>query len=203
MREVLEENGRVVGVRALAHDEDGGEQVLAARNVVLCAGAWTTEGIRFSDRAAPVRPVKGQLVRLRGDALIGHVVRSPDVYLIPRENGELLVGATVEEMGFDTRPKAGAVMDLLRHAWEVLPGTYDLDFAGVDVGLRPATEDHLPRIGPTSVEGLYLATGHYRNGILLAPVTAAAVADWISDEPPSERMSVFDPRRSAAGEAVP
>ena len=110
---------------------------------------------------------------------IHHVVRSPDVYLVPRRGGELLVGATMEEQGLDTRPMAGAVLDLLREAWRLLPGVYDLAVSELSVGFRPALRDHLPVIGAAAVRGLYVATGHFRNGVLLAPATAHHMAEWI------------------------
>jgi glycine oxidase len=195
---VVERNGRAAGV--LVVDPDGREQVIAAEHVVLAAGAWTGSELLGPDAPFSVRPVKGQLVRLQGPALIRHIAHTPDVYVIPRANGELLIGATVEEMGFDVSPRAGAVMDLLRHAWDLLPGSYDLDFVSVDVGLRPATEDHLPRIGPAELDGLLLATGHYRNGILLAPVTARGIAAWITGEAVDSRLLPFVPQGRTAHE---
>ncbi|MCP3978103.1 MAG: glycine oxidase ThiO [bacterium] len=169
---------------------------VAAREVVLASGAWAAgaiEGVPLP--ALGVRPVKGQLLRLCGEPLLSHVVRTPDVYLIPRADGELLLGATVEELGFDDSATAGPMMDLLRDAWEVLPGVYDLRFVDVSVGLRPATRDQLPLIGPTAVEGLHLALGHYRNGILLAPATASAVADGVANGATREEHAAFSPRR--------
>jgi len=182
---------------------------LRAGVVVNAAGAWSTETIDLTTSLPTVRPVKGQILRLRGEGLIQHVIRTPDVYLIPRADGRLLIGATVEEMGYDSQPSAGAVMDLLRHAWEALPGCYDLEFEAVDVGLRPATADHQPLIGPTEIEGLFVATGHYRNGVLLAPVTAWMLCAMILGEGLDEANGVkvdleaFDPRRAveAGGES--
>jgi len=200
VKEVLREDNRVVGVRS--ENPEGREHVTRAANVVLAAGAWTSAEIAGGEPGVTVRPVKGQLVRVQGARLIRHVVRTPEVYLIPREDGELLIGATVEEAGFDTTPSAGAVLDLLRHAWEALPGCYDLAYAGVDVGLRPATDDHLPLIGPCTTEGLFLATGHYRSGVLLAPATAAGIADWIDGARVDDRVSAFDPRSRALPEAL-
>ena len=197
---VIEDGGRAAGV--LSVDPDGQEQIVRGEHVVLAAGAWTGRGLAGAESPSPVRPVKGQLVRLRGPALIRHVSCTPDVYLIPREDGELLIGATVEEMGFDLSPRAGAVMDLLRHAWDLLPGSYDLEFAAVDVGLRPATDDHLPLIGPAGLDGLLFATGHYRNGILLAPVTARAIAAWITGGSVDSRLLPFVPQGRDAAEPV-
>ena len=124
----------------------------------------------------PIRPVKGQILRLRGPQLVRHVLRTPDVYLVPREDGELVVGATTEEQGFDTTITTWAVMDLLRDAWRILPGISELELAETSAGLRPALRDHLPAIGPTAVEGLFVATGHYRHGVLLSPITAKLLA---------------------------
>lgn len=146
--------------------------------VVLAAGVWS------EDVAAPVpplglRPVKGQLVRLGGPDLVSHVVRTPEVYLVPRRGGELLVGATMEEQGLDALPTAGAVLDLLREAWRLLPAVYDLAVTELSVGFRPAVRDHRPVIGGMATRGLYVATGHFRNGVLLAPATAHHLAEWI------------------------
>jgi len=175
VHEVVTEAGRVAGVRGVV---EGGQPFHAhAHDVVLAAGAWTSATLRLPIPDLGVRPVKGQLLRLRGVApLLRHVVRHPDVYLVPREDGELLVGATMEEVGFDPAVTAGAMLDLLRHAWQVVPGIYDLELAEVSVGFRSAVRDHLPVLGPTEVPGLHLAVGHFRNGILLAPITAVLVA---------------------------
>jgi glycine oxidase len=175
VHEVVTEAGRVAGVAGVV---EGGQPLRAhAHDVVLAAGAWTSATLRLPLPDLGVRPVKGQLLRLRGVApLLRHVVRHPDVYLVPREDGELLVGATMEEVGFDPAVTAGAMLDLLRHAWQVVPGIYDLELAEVSVGFRSAVRDHLPVLGPTEVPGLHLAVGHFRNGILLAPITALLVA---------------------------
>ncbi len=167
--------GQVEAVSGVA----GGDAFRVRSEVVVLAG-----GVWSGDVAAPVpelglRPVKGQLVRLTGPELVRHVVRSPDVYLVPRRGGELLVGATMEEQGLDALPKAGAVLDLLREAWRLLPGVYDLAVTELSVGFRPAVRDHLPVIGGTATRGLYVATGHFRNGVLLAPATAHHLAEWI------------------------
>lgn len=167
------------GVR-IAHD--GGE--LLADLAVIAAGVWSEDGIQTPAPTLGLRPVKGQLLRLRGAPLIQHVVRTPDIYLVPRSDGELIVGASEEEQGFDDQPTAGAVFDLLRDAWEVLPGIYDLHLDEISVGFRPAVRDHLPVIGPAAgagahTNGVFLATAHYRNGILLAPATAYWLAEAI------------------------
>ena len=108
-----------------------------------------------------------------------NVVRTPDVYLVPHGGGELLVGATMEEMDFDATPTAGAVSDLLRHSRELLPGLDDLELCEVAVGFRPALAHALPLIGASRIDGLYLALGHFRHGLLLAPATGHYLARWI------------------------
>ncbi|HET8645021.1 MAG TPA: FAD-dependent oxidoreductase, partial [Vicinamibacteria bacterium] len=183
-------------VRALAAGSvelEGGERV-AARHVVVCAGAWSPEALPGLP-ALPLRPVRGQIVRLRGEELIRHVVRTPEVYLVPRGDGELLVGATSEERGFDPAPTAGAVLELLREAFRALPGIAELAVAELTVGFRPALRDHLPAIGPTRVPGLFLATGHYRNGVLLAPVTARLLVDGLLQGRMPDALAPFAPQR--------
>lgn len=173
----------------------GDDRDCTAELVVLAAGAWASEGIRLPFDGLRVRPVKGQMVRLRGGQLLRHVVRSPECYVVPREDGELLIGATVEEQGFDLDPTAGAVHDLLRHAWRLLPGIYDLAISEISVGFRPALEDHLPAIGPCGIPGLHLACGHFRNGVLLAPATAHWLAETIETGCAQEALAAFAPAR--------
>jgi glycine oxidase len=168
---------------------------IVAEQLVLAAGAWTERELCKPLPELGVRPVKGQLVRLRGPRLLRHVVRTPDVYLVPRQDGELLIGATMEEMGYDSTSTAGAAMDLLRHAWEALPGIYDLELSEISVGLRSAADDHLPLIGLTEVEGLFVAVGHFRNGVLLAPATAHYLAKWMIAGQAPEELDAFRPQR--------
>ncbi|GAA3195509.1 glycine oxidase ThiO [Nonomuraea roseoviolacea subsp. carminata] len=167
-------DGAVVGVEL--DDAAGGGAVPAeiqADGVVLAAGVWSAELA-----GVPVRPVKGQIMRLRSaepllSRCVRGVVHGTPVYLVPRGDGELVVGATQEEMGFDTRVTAGGVYELLRDARELVPGVTELEVAEVVAGLRPGTPDNLPLIGPSGTPGLTLATGHHRGGVLLAPLTAA------------------------------
>ena len=169
---IIVANGRSSGI-ALA---DGTE--ITADVVVLGAGAWSRAiaGLPPALRP-PVRPVKGQMIALAMEApLISHVVWAPGVYLVPRNDGRLLLGATVEEKGFDTALTAGGVLSLLEAAWRALPAIEELPVAEMWVGHRPGSRDDAPILGPGPVEGLVYATGHHRNGILLAPVTANAVA---------------------------
>jgi glycine oxidase len=146
---------------------------IRGERVVLAAGAWSAG---LAD--VPVRPVKGQIMRLRSpQPLLGRCVRGTvhgkSVYLVPRGDGELVVGATQEELGFDTRVTAGGLYELLRDAHELVPGVTELEIADVVAGLRPGTPDNVPLIGPSGTPGLVLATGHHRGGVLLAPLTAA------------------------------
>jgi glycine oxidase len=178
VRAVETAHGRVRGVRI-----EGNEDIHEADVVLLAAGAWSRgiEGVPPEARP-PVRPLKGQMLSLRMDPaapLLSHVVWAPGVYLVPRRDGRLLIGATVEEKGFDSDLTAGGMFDLLRDTWDVLPGIEELPIEETWVGHRPTSLDDAPILGPTPVEGLVLATGHHRNGILLAPVTADAVSRYI------------------------
>jgi glycine oxidase len=196
---------RLVRERAAAVSGDGavlaGGDALLAGTVVVAAGAWSGQLDGVPAEAVPVHPVKGQTLRLRlsGEAPLRHVVRgvvrgSP-VYLLPRAGGEIVVGASSEEAGFDVRPRAGAVYELLRDAQALVPVLGEATFDEVSTSLRPGSPDNAPLIGPTGVEGLIVATGHYRNGILLAPVTADGVAQLISDGALPDVLAPFTPSR--------
>ncbi|HZS64832.1 MAG TPA: glycine oxidase ThiO [Xanthobacteraceae bacterium] len=192
---ILVEQGRVRGIGI-------GDKTVAADVVVLAAGAWSAsiEGLPKPHRP-PVRPVKGQMVALRMDAkapLLNHVVWAPGAYLVPRSDGRLLIGATVEEKGFDPSLTAGGQLALLEAAWRALPGIEDLPIDEAWVGFRPGSRDDAPIIGMGPAEGLVYATGHYRNGILLTPVTAKAVADLVFDGVADASMRPFGLERFAA-----
>lgn len=166
--------------------------------VVLAAGAWSQRIEGLPPGSVPVRPVKGQLLHLRGPSaypLATSNVRGLDVYIVPRGDGRVVVGATVEEQGYDTTVTAGAVLKLLHDAFELLPGVAELVLVETIAGLRPGTPDNGPLIGPGPLEGLVLATGHYRNGILLTPVTADAVSDHLSSGRLPDLVQPFSPRR--------
>ena len=154
-----------------------------ADTTVLAAGAWSRAIPGLPDLARPpVRPVKGQMAALRMDPdepLLRHVVWTPSVYLVPRRDGRLVIGATVEERGFNTDLTAGGVMSLIEGAWRTLPGIEELPIDELWVGFRPGSRDDAPILGPSGLDGLVLATGHHRNGILLTPVTADAISDHI------------------------
>ncbi len=192
---VLVEDGRVAGV-ALA----GGE-VVRAGAVVVAAGAHSARLGGLPEGAViPVRPVKGQILRLRdphGPGLLTRVIRTPDAYLVPRPDGRYVLGASVEERGWDTAPTAGAVFELIRDLGEVVPGVLEMEIYELGAGLRPGSPDNLPSIGPGALEGLHWATGHYRNGILLTPLTAELVAAGLTGEPLPDWAAPADPRRFA------
>jgi glycine oxidase len=176
---------------------DGDE--LTAGHVVLCAGCWTNaiEGLS-AEAVPPVRPVKGQLLHLRGPAsapLAERNVRGLEVYIVPRADGRVVVGATVEEQGFDGRATAGGVFELLREAHEILPGITELELTEIAVGFRPGSPDNAPVIGPAGPDGVVVATGHYRNGILLTPVTADAVASLLVSGALPELVAPFTAAR--------
>ncbi len=171
----LLDGGRVAGVRT----SDGAE--LGAVSVVLATGASAGESAWLPEPGRPpVRPVKGQIIELgpRGDEPppCERILASERVYLVPRGDGRLIVGATVEEQGFDTRVTAGGVHELLREAYRLLPDIAEMELIEAAAGLRPGTPDNLPRLGPSPVPGLLWATGHFRNGILMAPLAAEAIA---------------------------
>jgi glycine oxidase len=195
--ELVTDGDRVIGVVL------GDGERLAAGVVVLAAGCWSGGlGGVAAEALVPVRPVKGQLLYLRGPAdqpLCHRNVRGLEVYVVPRGDGRVVVGATVEEQGFDTRVTAGAVGDLLRAALELLPDVAELELAETVVGLRPGSPDNAPMLGPAGPEGLVVATGHYRNGILLTPVTADAVAELLATGRVPELIAPFGPGRFAAG----
>ena len=183
---------------------------LRADWVVLAAG-WRSGSLAGlpPDAVPPVRPVKGQILRLRpgpgGPAPDGPpglltrtvrgVVQGSSVYLVPRESGELVVGATQEEMGSDTRVTAGGVWELLRDARAIVPGITELELAEAVAGLRPGTPDNAPILGPAGLPGLVLATGHFRAGVLLAPVTADLISGYLATGELDERAAPFGPGR--------
>jgi glycine oxidase len=181
---------RAAGVRLR-----GGE-VVAAGSVLLATGASASEIAGLERAGLPeVRPVKGQLIHLRGAPLFGGNVRGLDAYLVGRPDGRVVVGATVEEQGFDLRITAGALHDLLRAAYELIPGIVELEVVEATAGSRPATPDNAPVIGRSLLEGVFVASGHFRNGVLLTPVTAAAVAEIVLEGKVPDQVAPFSPER--------
>lgn len=195
----------VDGARAKAVTTESGAG-LATGNVVLAAGVWSAaiDGLPTRMRP-PVRPVRGEVMTLRVPddvpRLLSHTIRGyvhgATVYLVPRDDGRVVIGATSEERGFDTTVTAGGAYQLLRDASELVPGIDELEVVELRAGLRPATPDNAPIIGRTAIDGLVVATGHYRNGILLTPVTADVVADVLVGKTPPDVVAPCDPGRFA------
>jgi len=165
-----------------------------APRVVNCAGAWSGQ---IGPHAFPTRPVKGQMLCLASPSrnLLKHVVRSPEVYLIPRSDGRIIVGTTVEEAGFDKRTDVATIQRLHRAAVAMVPELRNAKILEDWAGLRPGTPDALPILGATSTPGYCVATGHFRDGILLAPVTARVMADIIEGKSPDHNLTSFSPAR--------
>lgn len=191
VRELWVEQGRARG--AILED---GERV-EADEVVVCTGAWTRRLQGVARGVLPhVRPVRGQMLALQmePEVLCTRVIRAPDAYLVPKSDGRLIIGATMEERGFDARHTAGGLFELLRGAWEAMPGTYDLPLVNTWVGFRPITLHNEPVLGPSpEVQNLWLATGHGRNGILLTAVTALLMSEAIARGALPEALRPFAP----------
>ena len=195
--EALLDGERLVGVRSAAGEE------LRGGTVILACGAWSGAAAWLPEHARPpVRPVKGQILELRspdGRAPCERIVSSERVYLVPRPDGRLIAGATTEERGFDTTVTAGGVHELLREAYRLVPDVAEMELVEAMASLRPGTPDNLPLIGPGAIDGLVLACGHYRNGILLAPITADAIAATLAGTPVPAHLAPAAPVSSRFG----
>jgi glycine oxidase len=175
---------------------DGGER-LSAKWTVIAAGSFSAQ-IAGAEMFAPVTPAKGQMVALRSEgARIERVLWSDKIYLVPRNDGRILAGATVEYVGFDKHVTASGLEQLLSGALELAPGLASARVEETWAGLRPDSADHLPILGPADLEGLLIATGHFRSGIMLAPVTARLIREWITELRASLDCERFSPRRFA------
>jgi glycine oxidase len=189
-------HGRALGVRTKSG-------FIEAATIVNAAGAWagTLEGVPAEARV-PVVPIKGQMFALAAPAdLIRRVLWIPGAYVVPRSDGRLLVGATVEDAGFDLRVTAGGIRAVLDAALDALPALRDLAICETWAGLRPGSPDGVPFIGATPLDGYLVASGHHRNGILLAPLTARLVADLILSRDSAE-LTLFSPQRFAESAAA-
>jgi glycine oxidase len=186
--EILIASGRVTGVRTERTS-------YLAPVVVNCAGAWSGQ---IPPLAFPTRPVKGQMLSVIGEsAKLRHVIRSPEVYLVPRSDGRLLIGATVEEAGYDKRVIADTIQRMHRAAIEMFPALVNARVLEDWAGLRPGTPDDLPMLGVTEISGYFVATGHFRDGILLAPITAHVMAQVVTGVNPEYDLGAFSPARFA------
>jgi glycine oxidase len=194
---IQHDGDRARGVWVRPSDNAGADpELLEAPQIVVCAGAWTRLLMANNLPAPavpPIRPVKGQLLSLTMSPLLklSYVIRTRRVYLVPKLDGRLVIGATSEDVGFDTQLTAGGLLELLRDAWEAVPGVYDLPVRESWAGLRPASRDHAPVLGPTPLSGLHLAVGHYRNGVLLTPATARLMCEFLLTGEVPEAMQPF------------
>src|SRR5690242_2908538 len=197
VREIMIESERCTGVRT----EKG--TLFAAHEVIVSAGAFSglIEGI--VPRVA-THPIRGQMVALQSQRTIRHVVRCEQGYIVPRDSAvpqRLVTGSTLEDAGFDKRIIAGGMEKILSKAQELLPELATAEITETWCGLRPDTPDHLPLLGPAELDGLTIATGHYRNGILLTPITAKLVREWIVEKRVSMDWEIFNPLRFSRAEA--
>ena len=206
-RSATSRGARLIKTRALRISQTGsgvrvetGEGAFEASRVVLAAGCWAGQVDIDGVAPLPVQPVRGQLLALRTESpILGHTLWSPGCYVVPWHDGTILVGATVEHVGFDERATAAGVSQLLQAATLLLPPVADASFVEVRVGLRPGTLDGLPIVGKSQqVDGLIYATGHYRNGALLMPLTAEAVAELVGGTPLDPIWTPCDPQRFGA-----
>ena len=178
---------REINSRANAVEVFTEADTFAARCAVDCRGAWS---------GAPVRPRKGQMLYVQPrTAMLQHVLRAPDVYLVPRTSGKILIGATVEDVGYDKSVNPATIQSLLSAATKYMPELESAPITQSWAGLRPGTPDDLPIIGPTEKPGIFIASGHFRNGILLAPITAKIMADLIESRPSPLDIAAFSPDR--------
>ena len=190
--EIVIEGGRACGVETA-------QGRVAAEIVVLAAGAWSREiGGIPAGHQPPVRPIKGQMLAVQMDPaapILRHVIWLPRGYLVPRNDGRLVIGATVEERGFDPSITAGGMLALIEGAWRAVPTIEELPIAETWVGFRPGSRDDAPMLGPSGVDGLVVATGHHRNGILLTPVSAAVMSAYIISGKLPDTALPFAPQR--------
>lgn len=187
VQEILLSAGRVAGVRTQNTEYH-------SNKVANCAGSWA---VQIPPLTIPTRPMKGQMLALVGHPkdLVRHVVRAPEVYLVPRSDGRILAGATVEDVGYDKRTVSDTIQQMHRAAVALVPSLEKSRMHEDWAGLRPGSPDGLPLLGPTSIPGYFAATGHFRDGILLAPITARLMAQIISGETPGYDISAYSPSR--------
>jgi glycine oxidase len=172
-----------------------GSEKIAANWTVIAAGCFSA-GIEGVASYAPVLPVKGQILALRAPtAKIERVLWSEEIYIVPRSDGRIVAGASVEHQGFDKSVTAGAMEKILRATLELAPSLAEARIEETWAGLRPDSPDHLPILGPTDLEGLLIATGHFRSGVLLTPVTARLIADWVTKQSVSVDWERYSPMR--------
>jgi glycine oxidase len=196
VKRVAEQEGRAIGVEL----DDG--SVVRGSHVVLAAGSWTSLVGRPETTAPRVVPARGQIVELKTSVpVLSSIVFGPDCYVVPRADGRLLIGSTLEFVGFRREVTAGAVAKLLVAAIRLVPALAEAELSSTWSSFRPYTSDELPLLGPSRTPGLLWMSGHYRNGILLAPISAKIVADCVQGKRPPLDLAPFSPDRRATGEA--
>ncbi len=166
--------------------------------IIICAGSWLPKikGLEFLYDIS-VKPVKGQIISLEPSQSfkLNHAVRADDVYIMAKSDGRVIIGATVEDYGYDTHITAGAAKELLENAWEAIPAISELNITRIEAGLRPGSRDNQPVLGKTGYDGIYIAEGHYRSGVLLTPITAYNISKMIAGEKYSELLDNFSIKR--------
>jgi glycine oxidase len=166
--------------------------------ILIAAGSWLPKikGLEFLADCF-IKPVKGQIISLKASPEfdLKYAVRANDVYIVSKSDGRIIIGASVEDFGYDRTITAGAVYTLLENAWEAIPGIYELEMLGVEAGLRPGSMDNQPMLGETGIENLFIAGGHYRSGVLLAPITAYNMANIVAGEKYAEEIDKFSVKR--------
>ncbi len=187
VEEVVVENGRAAGVKTA-------RARYAAAAVLNCAGAWAGK-ISAAAGATTVKPMKGQMLAVIGHGLLQHVVRAPEVYLVPRSDGRLLIGATVEDVGYDKRVLPDTIQHLHQAAAKVMPEIGEAKIHEAWAGLRPGTADGMPLIGASAIDGYFLCAGHYRDGILLTPISARLMAQLVRGIRTDFPLEAFSPAR--------
>jgi len=185
VKSLLVSANRVTGIQT-------GKTSYTAPSVVNCAGAWAG---CIAPHRFPVRPVKGQMLAVVGGPSLRHVVRAEKAYLVPRSDGRLVIGSTLEEAGYNKQTEVNTIQQLFHAALELVAALGESKVHEAWAGLRPGTPDDLPILGETEIAGYFAATGHFRDGILLAPITAQVMTDLIMGKPPAYDLASFSPAR--------
>ena len=194
VEKIITNKNQVIGVKTK-------NETIKTKEIIVCSGAWTSKIKNIEIKEAPIRPVKGQIICLKipkNISLLKHILWRDNVYLVPKNNSYLIIGATVEEMGYNKSLTVGGIYNLLKDAREVLPAIEDLSIIESTSGLRPTSRDDAPIIGPSKkIKGLIYATGHHRNGILLAPLTSSIIKNYYLNGRIESDFNNFKPGRFA------
>ena len=192
VEKIITNKNQVIGVKT-------NNEIIKTKEIIVCSGAWTSKIKNIEIKEVPIRPVKGQMVCLKipkNISLLKHILWRENVYLVPRNNSDLIIGATEEEMGYDKSLTVGGIYNLLKVAREVLPAIEDLSIVESWSGLRPTSRDDAPIIGPSKkLKGLIYATGHHKNGILLAPLTSSVIKNYYLNGNIGNDFNNFEPGR--------